>query len=128
MLVVLMLKDKLLQLRLPSKISGNYVIKDNDMSYVNVESDDGTWKIKSNKNINILKNQKELYNEVVLTKNSFFPIKFVKLNDMGFIYCTDIYDSTFTQFNISNANELIVSNSGKCNIQYQTNLINKYYY
>lgn len=124
MLVILMLKDKLLQLRLPSKISGNYIIKDNNTVYVTIESIDGNWKIKSNKNINILKNQKELYNEVILTRNSFFPIKFVKLNDMGFIYCTDICDNTFIQYNISNTNELVINNSGKCNIQYKTNLIN----
>ena len=100
------------------------MINDNDKNYVNIESDNNFWKVKGNKNVKILKNQSENYNEVTLSVNSFYVLSFSKTGDKGFLYCTDIYDSTFTQFNISNANELIVSNSGKCNIQYQTNLIN----
>ena len=124
MLVVLMLKDKLLKLKLPSKVSGNYSIIDNDFNYLNVESRNNTWIIKSNKNVSILKNQKESYEEVQLVNNSFFALNFTKIKDRGFIYCTDIYDKTFTQFTINGTNDLIIDNTGNCNIQYKTNLIN----
>ena len=48
MLVILMLRDKLLKLKLPNKISGNYIISDNNLNYINVESDNNIWKIKLN--------------------------------------------------------------------------------
>ena len=100
MLVVLMLKDKLLKLELPNKIIGNYTIADNDI-FVNIESNNNSWIMKSNKNTKILKNQKEMYNEVELSKYSFYPLLFSKSGDRGFIYCTDVYDETITQFMIN---------------------------
>ena len=124
MLVVLMLKEKLLKLRLPNKISGNYLINDNYKNYVNIESDNNFWKVKGNKNVKILKNQSENYNEVTLSVNSFYVLSFSKTGDKGFLYCTDIYDNSFTQFNVNSANELIINNSSNSNIQYKTNLIN----
>ena len=137
MLVVLMLKDKLLKLELPNKIIGNYTIADNDI-FVNIESNNNSWIMKSNKNTKILKNQKEMYNEVELSKYSFYPLLFSKSGDRGFIYCTDVYDETITQFMINGGEELQISNKLGASIQYQTNLIdnqqfrltnsNKYWY
>lgn len=124
MLVVLMLKDKLLKLELPNKVSGNYVIKDEIRNYINIESDFDSWKVKSNKNVKLLKNKSDYLNEIVLKINSFYALSFPKTNDIGFLWCSDIYDNTFTQFNISGPSELVISNQSNANVQYNTNIIN----
>ena len=125
MLVILMLKDKLIKMNLPNKINGNYILKENEKNYINIEGVDSSWRIKSNKNVRILKTEKEIYNEVILEKNSFYVLNFSKTNTKGFIYCTDIYDMTFTQFNIvSNISEIIINNTENSSIQYKTNIIN----
>ena len=125
MLVILMLKDKLLKMNLPNKINGNYILKENEKNYINIEGTDLGWKIRSNKNVRILKTEKEIYKEVTLEKNSFYVLNFSKTNTKGFIYCTDVYDMTFTQFNIvSNVSEIIINNTENSSIQYKTNIIN----
>lgn len=124
MLVVLMLKDKLIKKSLPNRINGNYIIKENEKNYINIEGTDSGWRIKSNKNARILKNEKETYNEVILQNDSFYVLNFTKTGDRGFIYCSDIYDMSFTQFSVSNTNELLISNNQNSSIQYNTNIIN----
>ena len=124
MLVILMLRDKLLKLKLPNKISGNYIISDNNLNYINVESDNNIWKIKGNKNLKILKSQNDFYDLVSLSRNSFYALYFPKTGDRGFLYCTDIYDNSFVQFNVNNTKELVINNTPNCNIQYKTDWIN----
>lgn len=51
-------------------------------------------------------------------------MNFTKTGDRGFIYCSDIYDMSFTQFSVSNTNELLISNNQNSSIQYNTNIIN----
>ena len=53
-LLNLMLKDRLLNLKLPNRVSGNYSITYNNIVYISVEGEDGVWKIRSNKNVKIL--------------------------------------------------------------------------
>ena len=123
MLVNLMLKNKLLKLKLPNKINGTYSITNNDKTYINVESEDGVWKIKSNKNVKVMKTQEDFFKEVVLQKNSFFALKFLKTGEIGIIYCTDIYDMTFKQYKI-NSKEFSISNKQESSIQYKSDMIN----
>ena len=123
MLIVLMLKDKLLKLELPNKISGNYMIHDSNNIYVSIESDKNQWIMKSSKDVKILKNKDESLNRVSLQINSFYALLFPKTNDMGFIWCSDIYDNTITQFSISGTSELIIGNTSNASIIYNTNLI-----
>ena len=124
MLVVLMLKDRLIKIKLPSKISGNYNLNASEKDYINIEGSSSGWRIKSNKSIKILKTEKEIYNEIILKNNSFYVLSFVKTGCRGFIYCSDVYDMSFVRFNVSNANELTISNNQSSSIQYNTSIIN----
>ena len=124
MLVVLMLKDKLLKLELPNKISGNYAIKDNDKNYINIESNNGSWVIKSNRNVKIVKNKNEIYTEVQLQIGSFYSLSFFKTGEFGFIYVSPIYDNSFVQYNINNTNSIVISNNSSSEIYYKTGIIN----
>ena len=91
MLVVLMLKDRLIKIKLPSKISGNYNLNASEKDYINIEGSSSGWRIKSNKSIKILKTEKEIYNEIILKNNSFYVLSFVKTGCRGFIYCSDVF-------------------------------------
>jgi len=78
MLVYVINKQKLISFTLPSKIYGNYWIKDteeaNEKNIINISEYDGKWAAFSNKNVKIIINN-EPVRSVLLEEYQFLFLK-----------------------------------------------------
>ena len=77
MIIRLIKKTKIYNFSLPAKISGNYWIKDddrygNERNLINVEAEDGKWKIKSDFETKIMSGSRELTSAYLKEYNMYF--------------------------------------------------------
>ena len=90
-IVRLIKKRKLYNFVLPNEISGNYWITDNDYlgnvrNLINVEEDNGRWKIKSDFETKIMNGNQEI-ESAYLSDYSLFFLKINTDNEYVILYC-----------------------------------------
>lgn len=106
MLVSLIKGNKIDNHYLPSKVIGNYWIKDNDNKLIQVESMNGKWCLFSNKEISVIENNEEV-KYVYLQEYTFYLLKINETNNFMLLYCSPIYDETYKKYSI-NINEITI--------------------
>ena len=113
MLVSLIKRDRIYDLKLPSSVYGNYWIADKDekkatRELINIEETNGRWKIKSNSENKLVDSTGETIKEAFLTEYSFNYMKIEKEETISIIYCSPIYDKTSTHLDVKNIHDIYI--------------------
>ena len=92
MIVRLIKKSKIYNFTLPTKVAGNYWITDNDYlgnvrNLINVEEDNGQWKIKSDFETKIMNGDQEIPS-AILREYSLYFLKINTDNEYVILYCS----------------------------------------
>lgn len=117
-------KDKIISLKLPNKISGNFWIEDKDSNnknrnLINISEYEGKWLIKSNYETKIVFNNKE-YEAIYLKPYVLCPLKIEKENTYYYLYAEDL-EQNLSWLKLKN-NSITIGNNG-CDINYKSNMI-----
>ena len=129
MIVRLIKKTKIYNFTLPTKISGNYWITDNDYlgnvrNLINVEEYNGQWKIKSDFETKIMSGDKEI-ESAILKDYSLFFLKINTDNEYVFLYCSPTIDENVKWLHLKTEGEIIIGNDSKAHISYNYPLVSK---
>ncbi len=129
MIVRLIKKTKIYNFTLPTKISGNYWITDNDYlgnvrNLINVEEYNGQWKIKSDFETKIMSGDQEI-ESAILKDYSLFFLKINTDNEYVILYCSPTMDPTIKWLHLKREGELIIGNDPKAHINYNFPLVSK---
>ena len=129
MIVRLIKKTKIYNFTLPTKISGNYWITDNDYlgnvrNLINVEEYRGQWKIKSDFETKIMAGDKEV-ESAILKDYSLFFLKINTDNEYVILYCSPTMDESVKWLHLKRDGEFIIGNDSKAHINYNYPLVSK---
>ena len=129
MIVRLIKKKKIYNFTLPIKISGNYWITDNDYlgnvrNLINVEEDNGKWKIKSDFETKIMSGEVEV-ESAYLKDYSLYFLKINTDNEYVILYCSPTVDKESYRLRLRGAKELIIGNHVKAPISFNYPLVSK---
>ena len=129
MIVRLIKKSKIYNFTLPTKVSGNYWITDNDYlgnvrNLINVEEYNGQWKIKSDFETKIMSGDKEI-DSAVLKDYSLFFLKINTDNEYVILYCSPTMDQNIKWLHVKKEGEIVIGNDSKAHINYNYPLVSK---
>ncbi len=129
MIVRLIKKKKIYNFTLPNKISGNYWITDNDYlgnvrNLINVEEEDGKWKIKSDFETKIMSGEMEV-ESAYLKDYSLYFLKINTDNEYVILYCSPTVDKESYRLRLRDKNELLIGNYGKAPICFNFPLVSR---
>ena len=129
MIVRLIKKTKIYNFTLPTKVSGNYWITDNDYlgnvrNLINVEEYNGHWKIKSDFETKIMQGTKEV-ESAILKEYSLFFLKINTDNEYVILYCSPSIDKEISWLRLKNNGEIVIGNDSKAHINYNYPLVSK---
>ncbi len=134
MIATLIGKNVIYKTTLPEFIIGNYSIQDNnDKKLINIESENGNWKIVSNNNFKIIdlkeigkiKNKKlsekvrgTTFKEVILNEYSIHYIIFNNSKEIWVLYCSPTCER-FTHLDFNTSSEIFIGQDKKNHISYK---------
>ena len=129
MIVRLIKKKKIYNFTLPNEISGNYWITDHDYlgntrNLINVEEDNGKWKIKSDFETKIMSGESEI-DSAYLSNYSLYFLKINTDNEYVILYCSPSVDKDIYRLRIRNKNEILIGNTPEAAIYYQYPLVSR---
>ena len=129
MIVRLIKKTKIYNFTLPTEISGNYWIVDNDYlgntrNLINVEACEGQWKIKSDFETKIMSCDNEVASAILNEYNLYF-LKINTDNEYVILYCSPTIDYNIKRLHIKREGEILIGNDATANINYSYPLVSK---
>ena len=129
MIVRLIKKKKIYNFSLPSEISGNYWITDNDYfgnvrNLINVEECNGEWKIKSDFETKIMSGDQEV-ESAILKDYSLYFLKINTDNEYVILYCSPSVKRDVLRLRINTNNTVTIGNDEKNTIYYNYPLVSK---
>ncbi len=129
MIVRLIKKKKIFNFVLPTKIAGNYWITDNDYlgntrNLINVEEENGQWKIKSDFETKIMSGEYEI-ESAILKDYSLYFLKINTDNEYVILYCSPSIDKESFKLRLKGVNELLIGNDNRAQICYNYPLVSK---
>ena len=129
MIVRLIKKTKIYNFTLPTEISGNYWIVDNDYlgntrNLINVEACEGQWKIKSDFETKIMSGDNEVASAILNEYNLYF-LKINTDNEYVILYCSPTIDYNIKRLHIKREGEILIGNDATANINYSYPLVSK---
>ena len=129
MIVRLIKKKKIYNFTLPTKISGNYWITDNDYlgnvrNLINVEEDNGRWKIKSDFETKIMSGEMEVESAYLKDYGLYF-LKINTDNEYVILYCSPTVDKESYRLRLRDKKELLIGNYGKAPICFNFPLVSR---
>ena len=129
MIVRLIKKTKIYNFTLPTKVSGNYWITDNDYlgnvrNLINVEEYHGEWKIKSDFETKIMSGDKEV-DSAILRDYSLFFLKINTDNEYVILYCSPTMDADINWLHLKKEGEIVIGNDSRAHINYSYPLVSK---
>ena len=129
MIVRLIKKKKIYNFTLPNKIAGNYWITDNDYlgnvrNLINVEEDNGRWKIKSDFETKIMSGDKEV-ESAYLKDYSLYFLKINTDNEYVILYCSPTIDKESYRLRLKQEKELLIGNYNKAAICFSFPLVSR---
>ena len=129
MIVRLIKKTKIYNFTLPTKVSGNYWITDNDYlgnvrNLINVEEYNGQWKIKSDFETKIMSGDKEI-KSAILKDYSLYFLKINTDNEFVILYCSPTVDESIKWLKVKREGEIVIGNDSKAHINYNYPLVSK---
>ena len=129
MIVRLIKKKKIYNFTLPTEISGNYWITDSDYmgntrNLINVEEEDGKWKIKSDFETKIMSGENEI-ESAFLSDYSLFFLKINTDNEYVILYCSPTVEKNVSRLRIKNKSEILIGNNSEAAINYNYPLVSR---
>ena len=129
LIVRLIKKTQIYNFNLPTEVSGNYWITDNDYlgnvrNLINIEESNGRWKIKSNFETKILSGEREV-DSAYLKDYSLFFLKINTDNEYVILYCSPLSNQKINRLKINGNKELIIGNDSNAHISYNYPLVSK---
>ena len=129
MIVRLIKKSKIYNFTLPTEIAGNYWIKDNDYlgnerNLINVEEENGQWKIKSDFETKIMNGDQEI-SSAILREYSLYFLKINTDNEYVILYCSPTMEPSTVKLRMKNPGEILIGNDSKATICYEYPLVSK---
>ncbi|MBP5678410.1 MAG: type VII secretion protein EssC [Bacilli bacterium] len=129
MIVRLIKKKKIYNFTLPTKIAGNYWITDNDYlgnvrNLINVEEDNGRWKIKSDFETKIMSGEMEVESAYLKDYGLYF-LKINTDNEYVILYCSPTVDKESYRLRLRDKQELLIGNYGKAPICFNFPLVSR---
>ena len=120
MIVRLIKKKKIYNFSLPSKISGNYWITDNDYfgnvrNLINVEEYNGEWKIKSDFETKIMSGEKEV-DSAILRDYCLYFLKINTDNEFVILYCSPSIENNIIKLRPVGKTELLIGTDNRADI------------
>ena len=126
MKVYLFLSDKLINFTLPQDISGSFSFDENkeeDAKLINIEARDNKWFLYATEDVSIIDNN-QIVKEKEISKNQFYFLCRNKINYL--IYICDRDNSKFDIYNYDEKINMIIGNTGECNVKYSVGSNDKY--
>ncbi len=128
-IVRLIKKSKIYNFTLPTKVSGNYWITDNDYlgnvrNLINVEEDNGNWKIKSDFETKIMNGDQEI-DSAILQEYSLYFLKINTDNEYVILYCSPSTEKDTIKLRVKSQGELIIGSDQNSHISYAYPLVSK---
>ena len=129
MIVRLIKKSRIFNFTLPTKISGNYWITDNDYlgntrNLINVEEYEGNWKIKSDFETKIMSGDHEV-ESAILKDYSIYFLKINNENEFVILYCSPTIEEKIIRLKLKGRNEIVIGSDSRSNIVYNFPMISK---
>ena len=129
MIVRLIKKRKIYNFTLPTKISGNYWITDNDYlgnvrNLINVEEENGQWKIKSDFETKIMSGEIEV-ESAFLKDYCLYFLKINTDNEYVILYCSPTVEKETYKFRIRDKGEILIGNDSRSPISYNYPLVSR---
>ena len=140
MIVTLVGKNSLYKTKLPEIKMGNYWITDeNERKIINIEGEDGDWKITSNDTMKIINlkdpisiistktiklSKKMIIDKVILKENSINYVFFENIPDTIFVlFSFPSYENNFEHLIMKESQKILIGSSEECHIRYKSPLI-----
>ena len=129
MIVRLIKKSKMYNFSLPTKVAGNYWLTDDDRSgnnrnLINIEAEDGKWKIKSDFETKVMSGNQEI-DSAYLTENSLYFLKINTDNEFVILYCSPSIEKKENKIQIIRSGEILIGNDFNAHINYNHTLVSK---
>ena len=129
MIVRLIKKRQIINFNLPTTVSGNYWITDNDFlgnsrNLINVEEFNGEWKIKSDFETRIMQGDKEV-ESAILKDYSLYFLKVNTDNEYVILYCSPSQERELTRLQPKSYGEITIGNSETAAINYSYPLVSR---
>ena len=129
MIVRLIKKKKIYNFQLPTEISGNYWITDNDYfgntrNLINVEEYNGEWKIKSDFETKIMSGDKEV-ESAILKDYSLYFLKISTDNEYVILYCSPCPEDNLLRFKVEDKKEFLIGTDNRAEINYNYPLVSR---
>ncbi len=129
MIVRLIKKKKIYNFSLPTKVSGNYWITDNDYfgntrNLINVEEFNGEWKIKSDFETKIMSGDREV-ESAILKDYSLYFLKINTDNEFVILYCSPSTDREILKLKVEDKKEVLIGTDNRAEIYYNYPLVSK---
>ena len=114
-IITLYLKDRLLNFRLPTSVSGSYSFycDENENTLINIEAQNGKWVLYALDDISIYYNQKQV-ESVPLIDNEYYVIK--KDNELFLIYTANPNEQKVLTYNYASKFQILIGTGEKVNI------------
>lgn len=127
MIVRLIKKKKIYNFSLPSEVSGNYWITDNDYlgnvrNLINVEEYNGEWKIKSDFETKIMSGENEV-ESAILKDYSLYFLKINTDNEYVILYCSPSVQKSVLKLKVENGQNITIGSDPKAPISYNFPLV-----
>ncbi len=118
--------SKIFKFNLPVKIDGSFLFSYKDLktkveNILNVEESNGSWKLKSNGNINIILNG-TVMPDVVLQDYSCINLKIGSNPDNKYLFCLPSNDKNVSKYEIGNNTVINIGTGNDCHIIYNNSL------
>ena len=129
MIVRLIKKKKIYNFSLPSEISGNYWITDNDYfgnvrNLINVEEYNGEWKIKSDFETKIMSGEKEV-DSAILRDYCLYFLKINTDNEFVILYCSPSIENNIIKLRPVGKTELLIGTDNRADIVFNYPLVSR---
>ena len=129
MIVRLIKKKKIYNFTLPTEVSGNYWITDNDYfgntrNLINVEEYNGEWKIKSDFETKIMSGDKEV-ESAILKDYSLYFLKINTDNEYVILYCSPCPEKENVKLKVEDKKEILIGTDNRAEIYYSYPLVSR---
>ena len=129
MIVRLIKKKKIYNFTLPTEISGNYWITDNDYfgnvrNLINVEEYNGEWKIKSDFETKIMSGEK-VVESAILKDYNVYILKISTDNEYVILYCSPSTEKEILKLKVPSSKEILIGSDNRAEINYSYPLVSR---
>ena len=120
-------QNSVLKFNLPAKIDGSMIFSFKSSSgienVINVDAKDNNWVLKSNGNVNIIKDSNYILDEIVLKDYMYVPISVSGTNNFLFVFCLPSIEEYKFNYDITDKTEIIIGKDNTNNIVYKQGLM-----